>query len=436
MPVVTADVEASSRRPGNRDNIMPRNLSTEVTPAQDQVQIGIELEGVGSVRIRWPQELGHQSIKGIEQLRLHTDFAGVFKRTHLVRSPSFTGSRGVVITPEDATVTLGTNHPAELVSQPHLLDEANLDYLRSSVHKALQSNLSNKGSLASGQADTRYGPAPQSQPTITKVNVMALRGTNITFSGMYTDSDEIFPDVAISSTVWSRQLPGQLGGNLQVTCGMSVEQLFRTDDERLKQMAKFIARDKFQERYITLVRASTSIVDALTQQGALFATLADKRTGLQFVVFMFLLHHMATAWKAGYEKNALGANFKGGSSFVGCGVSDRNDLIPAEAYADTYAKLIAAIKQSTGSLKDEVVTQLTSDQVMSKLGQPGLSMQVYYDKWFAIPNFTDARGNLYTVVEMRQKDTEMNLEMCGFLIGRLEPRAFLDRIKPYVFAPA
>jgi hypothetical protein len=419
---------------------MPRNLTNELSPAQDVVQIGIELEGVGQVSMKWPQELGHQTVKTFSQLRTQTDFPDSLKRTALLRSPSFDnlrhkGHRGVSITPEDTSkLQLGKSHPAELVSHPHILDEANLNALRSSVHKALQSNLSGKESLSTGAANQRYGTAPTAPITFPKVGTMAIEQSARPFSGISNTQTPL--ELTIESTHWTRKVPATIGGNLQITCGIAVEQLFRRDLEQLKDMAQFLSRDPCKARFITLVLASTAIVDALCSEGEVFFAFAGKRVGLQLMVFMFLLHHMAKKWKGAYEKEALGANFKGCSSFVGCGVSDTNDNIPVDSYANTYQRLTRALDESSGELRHEVMQCLPSADVIEKLGKPGLSMQVHYDKWHAIPNFMDANGNLYTVVEIRQRNTGMNLDMGGFLTGRLTARALLDRITPYVFAPA
>ncbi|HBO1217561.1 TPA: hypothetical protein ONA18_003959 [Pseudomonas aeruginosa] len=414
---------------------MPRNLTTEISPAQDTVRIGIELEGVGTVRIKWPEELGHKSIKNLEHLRAQTDFKDTLKRTPLLRSNSYDDFRGIYITPEEAQEDkLGVDHPAEMVSQPHTLDEQNLEFLRNSVYKALRSNLKGKIALSTNEQNTRYGNAPDKYPAIPNGKVPTVQ-SGAAFSGMYTNSGEAFPTVNIVQTIWGKQVP-VLGGNLQVTCGIAVEQLFRQDPEQLSLMADFISRNEYKTRYISLVVCTLAIVEALTAQGEIFYGFADKRNELHLATYMFLLHHVAPIWKpaVGYEKCAVGANFKGGSSFVGCGVSNTNDLIPDSSYASVFAKMTDAITSTNATDKANILSTLTSPQVIELYGKPGLSCQVHFDKWFSIPNFSDAGGNLYTVVEIRQHATGMNLEMAGFLGGRLTSNQFLTRITPFVFA--
>ena len=86
-------------------------ITAESAPKVEPIRVGIEIEGVGTIRTQWSR----RSV--IQQDNFHD----VFKRMKLVRSNSFTeshGARGVYVTPEDVEGTFGTQGPAELVSSP------------------------------------------------------------------------------------------------------------------------------------------------------------------------------------------------------------------------------------------------------------------------------------------------------------------------------
>lgn len=110
-------------------------IDDESSPIQDQLKIGIELEGIGSVKVDWTRKPAGGA-----------DFEKVFKRMPLIRSNSFDGKRGVYINPEESKSR--EYRPAELVSSPHQVTVDALIALRNSLWKFLRKRTELKGICA------------------------------------------------------------------------------------------------------------------------------------------------------------------------------------------------------------------------------------------------------------------------------------------------
>lgn len=123
---------------------------------------------------------------------------------------------------------------------------------------------------------------------------------------------------------------------------------------------------------------------------------------------------------SGWAKDALGANFKGFSSFIGTGTNNSNGILKLGARAMTYndSDLLARIRALrendtiTQAINDHVNN--TNNQLLSLIGQRGLSIQTAVEQWNTIANITH-NGHLYTVIKCREKTSKININMCTFL---------------------
>lgn len=359
---------------------MPKQVTDEAPPAPGDVRVGIEVEGVGTISTKW------DVVPNVSA----GDFHDVFKRMKLVRSNSFTSARGVYITPEDAD-TFGKQSPAELVSSPHLFTPRNLVFLRNSVWKAL----SPKGMRTGNDSfvDPRVAPPAPQAPT------------------------------AISR--WGAYAPKQIGGSLQTTIGVSTAKLLSdTAADRNAVIGLLVGDHKKADLAKDLLAAAVAAEGFLTQTGNPLAAFVAKKLGIRLAVFFWLADSFGASItaKGQWTKESLGANFKGFSSFVGCGVAVNNNILKlglagtvgtsAQAKATFAGQLVQAIQAVTG--KTWITDGLSASIDLDTLGQAGHAFQTSCEGWFAIPNFT-AKGNLYTVVECREKAALLNMKMVAFL---------------------
>lgn len=354
-------------------------IDTEAAPLAGHPLIGIEVEGVGSVSSRWNNEDIIQA----------ANFHDIFKRTPLVRSRSYANFRGVYITPEDSD-NFGKSSPAELVSKPHRINDLNLLRLRNSVWKALGPR-----GVRTGQNTFNYG------------------GTRTT------------------DNRWGKFRPSSIGGSLQTTVGVGVHRLLSANANRRENCIKMLVGDRRKQRIVIAIAEA-----AVTAQQELFAAGAAlwhhrnipqiQIEGLRLSLFLAFINVALTQSNrlggggSGWAKDALGANFKGFSSFIGTGTNNSNGILKLGARAMTYndSDLVGRIRAVRGNgtitqaINDHVNN--TNNQLLSLIGQRGLSIQTAVEQWNAIPNITH-NGHLYTVVECREKTSKVNINMCTFL---------------------
>jgi hypothetical protein len=384
-PAAQAGAVASSRA---------RAIDEELAPKAEPVRIGIELEGVGTVQTTWGKKSHERMMVKDEQENFHD----VFKRTPLVRSNSFEGSvsRGVYIVPEDVDKTYGTFGPAELVSAPHLLNTSSLDHLRNSVKKALSS-----------------GDSP-----------MRGRTQDAVLHDPRLDSSDDFNAAQMTaSTRWGKGSMTKVSGSLQTTMGVAVSNLLSdVKSTRIQTVELLIGDPEKRLRTRDLLLGAICIEQCLTRTGGPLEAYAPQSEGIRLAALMHLINFFAPNEKAEWGKDSFGAHFKGNSSFVGCGVADSNDILKlalqlpgTKDKATLMTEIVAKMKEN--GLNEWVSKGIASKKFnLEKMGQPGLSMQTTQEDWYSIPNFLQ-NSKLYTVVESREKTSNLNQKMATFLNG-------------------
>ncbi|WP_440974593.1 hypothetical protein [Pseudomonas koreensis] len=374
------------------------NVTDESAPTNKSIRVGIELEGFGRINTKWET--------GEEVVIQEPTFYNVFKRTPLVRSNSFNESTGlgVYLTPEDADDGYGFSSPAELVSNPHPFTPDNLTKLCNSVKKA---TLSSSPMRKAQEATLQDKRAPVVDP---------VSGKTVTSKWEYHRA--------------------VIGRNLQTTIGVSVEKLLSVKP-KLRELAAqtLILDDSRRSWLLDLVIASIAMQKKLTEVGGVLDTLTSKNEllGLRLAIFMYLVRVFASycLGKKVWAKDSFGANFKGYSSFIGCGAANNNDVLRVTYGVDLVRKakiqdeLLSAVRVDAPEWLD---TYLTAELDIDNIGQPGLSTQTAVQEWFAIPNFY-ANNNLYTVVESREGESLLNQQMASFLNGKITNRVFHEGIK-------
>ena len=348
-----------------------RSISNEKAPVTDLAKIGIELEGVGWVKTNWNAPITTST----------SSFHSVFKRTALVRSPSYGDLRGVYIAPEDGEF-FGRHSPAELVSQPHQLNATGVINLRNSLWKAIR-----KREFSRGQApflDPRRAPAAH-------------------------------PPVATSS--WQRTAMPRVSGSLQTTIGVQVARML-SDDEAVRQRVSglLVGDPEKRTRFDHLTKAAVCAERYLTAPGALLERLRNRPDGVRLALFMaFLVPAMPDEAK-GWAKDYYGCNVKAESSFLACGISEAElpltaGIIRRGSEAVENELLLALLD---ADVEPWIVNGLLARLNVTDIGKPGQSVQTSVERWYSIPNFL-VNGHLCCVVEVREKSAPLNSLMVEFL---------------------
>ncbi|WP_157644789.1 hypothetical protein [Burkholderia ubonensis] len=373
-----------------------KKVGEEFSPQKDSQKIGIELEGIGTVSVKWNKS-------GYDK---HQNFHDVFKRTPLVRSGSFGEGRGVYIVPEDVDEGYGERGPAELVSNPHNLNKQGLGYLLSSYKKAMSGNSATNAMLKPQEAQLK-------DPTQSEEGVFNR--------SQYT-----------ATTRWNRRVLGAVAGSLQTTIGVEVRKLLSDDKQtRIKIVEKLIGDSSKRQATRDLLLAAICVEKVLTRRDNPLEAYKDKADGIRLAIFMYLLNAFQVEARdfakspQTWAKVTYGANFKGDSSFDGCGVVGAKEAL-AEWLSENPELKNVLIKD----IVDEMNRQGLAPWVVGKMqgvkrvfsleavGGPGLSMQTAVEGWFSIPNFF-SNGRLYTVVESREKESGLNKNMASFLNGKI-----------------
>jgi hypothetical protein len=368
-----------------------KSVTHEGAPAADIVKIGIEVEGVGTVATKWTNP-------PVVDPR---DFHDVFKRMPLVRSKSYGDLRGVYINPEDGD-TFGTSGPAELVSRPHALTPESLALLRNSVWKAIRSSAA---------------------PT--------------TGRAIYSDPRTPTGASGVAASRWARHRGmARIAGSLQTTVGVAVGKLLGTSPDARAAVVTLLGGDATKKARLTDML--TAVVAAETYLTATrgpmdgFAGRGGLRLALFFAFWAPIRASIVAVSRRGWGKDALGCNFKGMSSFLGCGIPTadlawRAAIKQSKGAATLRAKIITAITDAGGA--GWVTRALTDDWDLASVGQPGLSEQTSGEGWYALPNFTKD-GRLFTIVECREKAAPLNVKMAAFLNwvtpGSSAPPTYVD----------
>jgi hypothetical protein len=409
---------------------MADEIDHEEAPQAGQVRIGIELEGVGTISMKWDKPFPQ-----LQQLDSRVAFQATFKRMKLLRSASFNNlNRGVYLSPEEVSVKpnqglLGQSHPAELVSCPHLLDLQNLEHLRDSVTKAL--------------TDAKT-------PLVARANYKEQRTQTVDLPrGLHGNQSLMKLHGQQVESKWGR-VKAQIGGNLQTTVGVCVEKLCSSTKATREAVVKYMAAtSQKQNRLLAFIAASIRAQETLAADQITVGAGTDAPYRLRLAILMYLLQLFAPALKGtGYEKDAYGCNIKGYSSFVGCGLSVANDALRTAARLRAMnlaiennemnltnrlngitTRLGAAIEQA---LNDNgaaaLIPQFRRDFNYEHIGSPGLSLQVKFELAPAIPCFLK-NDKLYTVIEARQRDSMLNTNMAAFLNGTSQAAGFLGQVR-------
>lgn len=357
----------------------------EDQPGAGAIRIGVEIEG-GSLKLKWKSgppsavEMARQfpnktigtlrkGAGSADRARLEqiSTFEEELKRHELVRSDSFedlkslgsvASARGVSIHAELASTvhSVGTDLPAELVSTPHLLTAQDLQYLKTSVRKALL-----EGKLRNAQTTSFQGHQVESQ-----------------FQKLST-----------------------ISGSIQTTVGVAADKLLSDHRNERTTIVEFLTERQTKQREL-FGRLVDITCSAPVMKGA---DQGDQKYRFRLMLLMCLLNVCAEFWKVkSMEKDAFGANIKGYSSNEGCGVTGGLDIGSLEDYERTLLLHLSGQDLGEHLLKG----------VSHKLGRGGLSAQVFYEKGQAIPCFLVGE-RLHTVIEARQKDASINTAMLTFL---------------------
>lgn len=394
---------------------MPRQIRDEAAPAVGRVRIGIELEGVGTVSTKWTDEA----------ILALPNFHDVFKRTKLVRSNSFNAGRGVYITPEDSN-DFGKTGPAELVSSPHQFDVTNLNHLRNSVKKALKPMVQVPNPARQGQMKSVLNP-------------MRARAHEAEYLDETGDDTDLFQH-AVAESRWALNPQAKIAGSLQTTLGVAAARLLSNVARTRANVVTLLVGDaKKREKVLDILSAAIRAQQWLTTAGNPLAAYSAQSFRIRMVMFMYLANKAARVLGGVWTKTALGANFKGYSSFVGCGVGANNDLLTSGIAAlgldaDTVRTNLLNAMKNNGA-HTWLTQALDGHLELDEIGKPGLSIQTDVEGWFAIPNFI-VNNRLYTVVESREKASLLNIKMVEFLngSGRHDANAFYTYVRGIVVA--
>ncbi|WP_166220816.1 hypothetical protein [Pseudomonas atagonensis] len=375
------------------------DVTDEAAPTNKIIRVGIELEGFGRVNTKWEKP-------GEEAVIAQDGFYNVFKRTPLIRSDSFNAAtgHGVYLTPEDASDGYGKSSPVELVSNPHPFTTVDLTKLQISVKNAAKPTSPMRKSQKTKLSDPR-------KPAIDLI------------SGKEATSRWEYHRATISR-------------NLQTTIGVSVEKLLSIKPELRKLAVQTLILNPTRQSWVlSLIVATVTMQKNLTDVAGPLAALKSKKEvlGLRLAIFMYLTRIFAEPCLGGkvWAKDSFGANFKGYSSFIGCGAANNNDILKATYALDPLKKtqitenLLLAVKAVSPEWLDEILTK-TLD--LDHIGQPGLSTQTAVQEWFAIPNFYN-NENLYTVIESREGLSLLNQQMAKFLNEKISSTIFHLEIK-------
>lgn len=384
------------------------DIKKELPPVNNFQRIGFEMEGVGYVSMNWGKRRPDTE---------HADFYEAIKKTKLVRSESYDDFRGVYLSPEVAIDNIGYQHPAELISSPHLLSSKSLDKLRESFKKAMTSKDSKVNHLLKVQSAVLNDARHDTHESLNKEN--------------YT-----------VSTRWN-QVYCKPGRNLQTTVGIAAAMLLSDDlSTRNKVVNMLIFDTRKQVRVKELLKASICIQRVLVKSKyAIFDQSADINTyymRLRLSIFMYLLYAYMPVLYAknplGYKKDIYGANFKGYSSFHGCGVPCRVSLREHLSKNPGLQRII--VKDIFDSMSESeialwIIQGCTEPHGVFDLccvGEEGFSIVTAVSKRFSIPNFYYS-NRLYTVVECREGDAPLNQLMAQFLKGDISANGFIEVLK-------
>lgn len=384
-----------------------KEVGKEFPPNSGLQRIGIELEGIGTIQMVWGRN---------KPDKRSVQFGDVFKRTPLLRSLSFSDEHGVYIVPEEIgdKKLIGKTAPAELVSNPHILDKRNLERLRNSIQKAKSIDPKN--------------------------NFLHVK-QNATLRDVRESSDSEFNLAKYTSTTrWGGHVPHKISGNLQTTIGVPVYKLLSDDKATRIKVVEMLIGDATKRQMVRdLLLAAICIERVLTDQGGVLASVTRNRDGIRLSIFMYLLNTFAIQvdpTDLQWGKNIYGAHFKGDSSFHGCGVDgvttllsvpiSRNPLLGGALFSKVITEMSrVGLNQKFINTIKERESLFSFNQV--NLGGEGLSMQTFYEDWFAIPNFI-YKGKLHTVVESRERTSGLNINMAGYLNGEMTTEDFLKKL--------
>lgn len=363
---------------------------SETKPITGSVRLGIEMEGVGVLKMTWDPRRpslmvglskADKSTLTEEQQEQVSDMKETLKKQPLVRSASFSEDfskpvRGVSIHPEmpNSNASLGREHPAELVSTPHLLDGKNLTYLKNSVLKVVRGGT--KGVL-SGKKSAQTHTLEQT---------------------------DLLPQSTIK-TEFTDETRGKLPQGIQTTVGIAADKLLSSDPKTRKSIIEFMTMPSSdqQKRFTQLVTAACSA------DGPMGTTLSgDLLYRFRLMLLMSLLHACVPDWKGGgMEKDIYGANIKGYSSFEGCAFEDQIGL---QQLVNRGEELVSALEKA-GIAKDRAT------EAVDKIGFPDLSAQVAFEGGSPIASFL-VNGRLHTVIEARQKGSPINQCIYKMLLAK------------------
>lgn len=364
---------------------------TESKPSNDNVRIGIEIEGVGSVRPKLKKasrtDLLHQYIGR------RTELQSILKRTPLLKSGYFDmdSGQGVCITAEEVSVKDGfflIQHPAELSSAPYPLSIGDLNLLKILIFEVLTGKVK-------------------------------MAGTK-----KFLDKD--------IDTAWGRLRP-KIGRNLQTTIGVPVEILLSNDRIKRNFIFEMLVPDADIRHYLENICMASILIEGRIISSEHSALKGNTNVfNIRLMVFMYLIRFFSPIVKkirkCSWEKDAFDVSFKGETSFIACGVSDANNLFTDASGEELEKEIIKLINEHEGI--NEWIRNGFRDNGGFKIGGIGLpdgSIQVVYESGKAIKNFIN-RDKLYTVVESRRGESLLNQWMCDFFNDVLKADVVISNI--------
>ncbi len=394
----------------------------ESTPIEDKVCIGVEMErGMVTLKNMTPiaappadvrkKQITHAAKFDVDKIKGVTIWDDAYQKTGVQVAHKHRGVSMVLETPP-STFSLPTT--LEYVTKPYIFGAKKLETMRSHF-------------ISTIKAKREKEILSLDYPTYGKGN-----GT-----------DEI-PNLQLEITKQSVLGP-QISASIQTTVGVAVCKLTKLDNLRI------LVRDA--DKLTRLCSAIHVARASLFILSTLFDLNKDNAEGYFLACLMHSLERLS-ATHTGLRKDWFGANFKGFSSFKGCGVVREDTFIETqlsgkEILAANADVLEAAKKsvthifptrwlndKSTESSLGEIQTFLAGKTVdVSLIGKPNRSLQVISEGKPPIANFLNM-NHLYTVVESREAGSALNEKMRGFLREEINGASTVLFIKPLHYAPS
>ena len=384
-----------------------------------EILFGVEIEGLGTVKIEWNAAATALITKMItinknspqEDIQQKADFQNYLKPIPLIRSKSFVdseGQRGIFIAPEiqSSHNLVGMEHPAELVSAPHPLTSDGLSLLHQSVRKVLTAELGKRGVIAKKPKLLNITHAQELADDITHKTQISLPE----FKNHNDSSKNIASTPAVAISEFTKNMKS--AGGIQTTIGVSVSKLLNSGNgaDVPDPILLLTAQGDKAERVRELIKATNQIASAILHKSNLSPSQAE---GYKLSVLLHLAPLISKEAKGPneMEKDVLGINFKGCTSYEACipGFKPESIYKPTD---DEAVEIKKTFSKYTPHFK-EVLNKLN----FSNIGAADQSIQVTIENGNPIENFLH-NNELFTVIESREGNSMINSKMKNFLFHK------------------